>query len=108
LLVSAMKAGSLNRPALSWLHGGHQTAPQYSSTGLPLSAASAKASSTSPWRQAMADAGAGASAELAVETGAGVQALSAEASSNTESATRIGSISKGRVTGHCRNRRGAR
>ncbi len=56
----------------------------------------------------MADAGAGASAELAVETGAGVQALSAEASSNTESATRIGSISKGRVTGHCRNRRGAR
>ena len=46
----------LNRPALSWLHGGHQTAPQYSSTGLPLSAASAKASSTSPWRQAMADA----------------------------------------------------
>ena len=31
----------------------------------------------------MADAGAGASAELAVDTGAGVQALSAEASSNT-------------------------
>ncbi|KAG1250273.1 hypothetical protein G6F68_012887 [Rhizopus microsporus] len=101
-----MKAGSLNRPALSWLQGGHQTAPQYRSTGLPLSAASANASSTSRWRRAMAVAGAGASAELAVATGAGVQALSAEASSNTESATRIGSISKGGVTGHCRKGRG--
>jgi hypothetical protein len=38
----------------------------------------------------MAVAGAGASAELAVDTGAGEQALSAEASSNMESATRIG------------------
>ncbi|KAG1428930.1 hypothetical protein G6F57_023169 [Rhizopus arrhizus] len=102
-----MKAGSLNRPALSWLQGGHQTAPQYRRTGLPLSAASANASSTSPWRQAMAVAGAGASAELAVAPGAGVQALSAEASSNTESAPRIGSISKGGVTGHCRKGRGA-
>ena len=90
----------LNRPALSWLHGGHQTAPQYSSTGFSavggfgegiIDVTLAPRDSLGPRR---------CPAELAVETGAGVQALSAEASSNMESATRIGSISKGKVTGH--------
>jgi hypothetical protein len=56
----------------------------------------------------MAEAGA-VDAAFAVGTGAdaGEQALRAEANSNRESATRIGSISKDRVVGHCRNGRGA-
>ena len=46
-LDKAAKSWRLKSVALSWLHGGHQLAPQYSSTGLFRALASAKARSMS-------------------------------------------------------------
>ena len=48
-----MKSWRLKIVALTWLHGGHQIAPQYRNTGLFSARAAAKAASTSPFRQAM-------------------------------------------------------
>src|SRR3569832_592379 len=42
-----MKSARWNSVAFTWLHGGHQTAPQYRNTGLPAARAPAKARSTS-------------------------------------------------------------
>jgi hypothetical protein len=43
----SMKSMRLNSVALTWLHGGHHLAPQYTNTGLPCALACAKAASTS-------------------------------------------------------------
>ncbi len=51
-----MKSWRLNSVALTWLQGGHQTAPQYRNSGLLSDLAAAKAASTSPLRQAMPSA----------------------------------------------------
>src|SRR5271155_108173 len=51
-----MKSWRLNRGALTWLQGGHQTAPQYRNSGLLSALAARKAASTSPLRQAMPSA----------------------------------------------------
>src|SRR5271167_767132 len=52
----SMKSWRLNRVALTWLQGGHQTAPQYRNSGLLSALAARKAASTSPLRQAMPSA----------------------------------------------------
>ncbi len=48
-----MKSRRLNTVALTWLHGGHQVAPQYRNSGLRAARASANAASTSPVRHAI-------------------------------------------------------
>src|SRR5438128_5523166 len=48
-----MKSWRLKIVALTWLHGGHQTAPQYRNTGLLSALAWMNAASTSPLRQAI-------------------------------------------------------
>ena len=48
-----MKSWRLKIVALTWLHGGHQVAPQYRNTGFPSAFAATKAASTSPLRHAM-------------------------------------------------------
>src|ERR1700743_1008682 len=47
LLDCSAKSWRLNSVAFSWLHGGHHTAPQYSSTGLFCALALGKALSMS-------------------------------------------------------------
>src|SRR6476620_4297713 len=68
-----MKSWRLKSVALTWLHGGHHLAPQYTNTGLFSLRALAKAASTSAslaaWRQAM-PASACSGAALAVGAGA--------------------------------------
>src|SRR5450432_2452299 len=49
----SMKSWRLKIVALTWLHGGHHTAPQYRNTGLFSFFAAANAASTSPLYQAM-------------------------------------------------------
>src|SRR5215470_16835415 len=48
------KSWRLKIAAFTWLHGGHQMAPQYRNTGRRCTRASAKAASTSPLRHAIA------------------------------------------------------
>src|SRR5208282_148655 len=48
-----MKSCRLNSVALTWLQGGHHTAPQYRNSGLLSVLAATKAASTSPLRQAI-------------------------------------------------------
>src|SRR5271167_1540725 len=67
----SMKSWRLNRVALTWLQGGHQTAPQYRNSGLLSALAATNAASTSSLRQAMPSA-------CAAEAGCdGVPALAA-------------------------------
>ena len=47
------KSWRLKMVAFTWLHGGHQTAPQYRNRGFPWTFAAAKAASTSPDCQAI-------------------------------------------------------
>src|SRR5438552_17043264 len=49
----SMKSWRLKSVALTWLHGGHHTAPQYRNSGLWSALAATNAASTSPLRQAM-------------------------------------------------------
>src|SRR5690606_21069104 len=65
--VRATKAGFWNKPARSRWQGGHHSAPQYSRTRRPDSAASAKAASTSSSRQSICAMAAGVSTDCVVE-----------------------------------------
>src|SRR6266540_2555719 len=52
----SMKSWRLKSVALTWLHGGHHTAPQYRNSGLLSALAPTNAASTSPLRHAMPSA----------------------------------------------------
>src|SRR6187397_1771473 len=76
-----MKSCRLKSVALTWLHGGHQSAPQYRKTGFDCARASPNAASTSAsvdaLRQAMPAASAtacGAAARFAAGVAAAVDA----------------------------------
>src|SRR5438105_10624094 len=51
----SMKSWRLKIVALTWLQGGHHTAPQYRNSGFPSARALLKAASTSPFCHAMPD-----------------------------------------------------
>src|SRR5258706_12281269 len=77
------KSGRENKVALTWLHGGHHTAPQYKYTGLPVCFASAKARSTSASVEAtchaMPDFASGALASDALESASPIRMAQAAA-----------------------------
>src|SRR5450432_4905188 len=96
----SMKSWRLKIVALTWLQGGHQTAPQYKNTGLSCFFATAKAASTSPLYQPMPESSS-AGFEIALLVNDAGAALAAVAACE---GMRIAPAEKARATMKLRNR----